>query len=151
MELREKYTRQFLRFSCDSQDTISPDFSFVCSDGVVFAHKFMVLGFMPKIQQLLCGFCQDSHEEIKMIMTDVTKAELEIARDFLYMFGDAEPFEKIFKGKIFKDSSMMKTFSPRITFILKILDPEASLKPDAGRRGASQKILGKSGETDMAG
>ena len=46
---------------------------------------------------------------------------------------------------------MMKTIPPRITFILKILDPEASIKPDAGRRGASQKILDESGETDMAG
>ena len=109
MEMREKYTRQFLRFSCDSKETLCPDFSFVCSDGIVFAHKFMVLGFMPELQQLLGGICQDGHEEIKIIMTDVTKAELEMARDFLYMFGDAGPFVKIFKGEIVKDTNIKNT------------------------------------------
>ena len=37
---------------------------------------------------------------------------------------------------------------PRITYSLKILDPEASLKPDTGKRNAPQKILDESGKAD---
>ena len=99
MELREKYTRQFLRSSCDSQEIILPDLTFICNDGVTFAHKFMVLGFLPGLKEMICGYCLGSHEETKMIMSDVSKAEVDMARDFLYMFGDVEPFVKLFGGE----------------------------------------------------
>ena len=97
MSSREKYLRQFLRSSCDSK-TSSPDLTMVCRDGETFAHKFMVLGFLPELRQLQCDICKNSHEDTKLIMTDVRKAEVDMARDFLYMFGDVDPFIKIVGG-----------------------------------------------------
>ena len=97
MSSREKYPRPFLRSSFDSK-TSSPDLTMVCRDGESFAHKFLVLGFLPELRQLLCDVCQNSHEDTKLIMPDVSKAEVDMARDFLYMFGDVDPFIKIVGG-----------------------------------------------------
>ena len=101
MTSREKYLRQFLRSSCDESIQISApsDLQFVCSDGSSFAHKFVVMGFLPELKQLLCDLCQNSHEDTKMILPSVNKADVDMAKDFLYMFGDIEPFKQIFWEK----------------------------------------------------
>ena len=88
---REKYLRQVLRSSCDSE-LAKPDLILVCRDGESFGHKFLVLGFLPELRQLLCDLCENSHEDTKMILPDVSKMEVNMASDYLYMFGDVEPF-----------------------------------------------------------
>ena len=94
MTSSEKYLRQFLRSSCDDKISAPPDLQFVCSDGSSFAHKFVVLGFLPELKLLFCDFCQYSHEEAKIILPGVNKAEVDMARDFMYMFGAPEPFDR---------------------------------------------------------
>ena len=98
----EKYLRQFLRSSCDSK----ADVRLVCSDGVVYAHKFLLWGFLPALKQFLCSSCQDSHEEALLILPEVKKVEMEMARDFLYMFGDKEPLVNIFRGGSVKQTNI---------------------------------------------
>ena len=105
MNVKEKYIRQYLRSNCEGEDIISPDINFVCSDGIIFAHKFMVLGFIPELQQLLPGLCQ---KDTKIILADINKAEVAMARDFLYMFGDLEPFVRLFGGKTIETARMKK-------------------------------------------
>ena len=101
MSTRERHLRQFLRSSCDNLIS-APDLQIVCKDGESFAHKFVVWGFLPELNQLLCESCQNSHEDTKLILPDVSKTEVDMARDFLYMFGDVDPFVKIFGGQFVK-------------------------------------------------
>ena len=77
---REKYLRQFLRSSCDSK-LATPDLILVCRDGQSFGHKVLVVGVLPQLGQLLGDLCENSHEDTKMILPDVSKVEEDMALD----------------------------------------------------------------------
>ena len=43
-----------------------------------------------------------------MILPDVDKVDMEMARDFLYMFGDLEPLNKILRAKNANEAKIKK-------------------------------------------
>ena len=105
MNKREKILRQFLRSTCDVNSTIEPDLKLVCQNGkFTFAHKFVLLAFLPDLQNLFCKFCLEGHDTTTIIIPSVTVEDVIQARDFLYMFGENESFAKLFDMK--KDPSI---------------------------------------------
>ena len=95
MTSHEKYLRHSLRTFCDSD--VSTDLHFISSGGgQTFCHKFILLSLLPELRELLCSSC--CHHQVSTIsIPEVSKADLDMARDYLYMFGDVEPFRKIFE------------------------------------------------------
>ena len=132
MNKTERLVRQYLRKSCDDGSSLSPDIRFVCKNGKSFAHKFALLSRLPDLGKLFCELCLNGHDQVDIILDDVTKEEVEEARDFLYMYGDAESFAKIF--------GMMKTKDEIIEKLTKNLSSEAKITKIENKKEIEKKV-----------
>jgi hypothetical protein len=95
MTSHEKYLRHSLRTACDSEQ--SSDLQLISSDGGrTFCHQFLLISLLPQVQDILCSSCSHFQDSTIIIIPDVTMAHMDMARDYLYMFGDVEPLRKIF-------------------------------------------------------
>ena len=95
MTSHENYLRHSLKMFCESKDL--SDLRFISSDkGETFCHKFILVSLLPELKPVLCCSSCYQHQVTTIIIPEVSKKDLDMARDFLYMFGDVEPFRKVF-------------------------------------------------------
>ena len=64
----------------------------------------VLLAGLPQVEDLLCHLCTSGHSDLVFILPDLTVAEIENARDKLYLFGDTSDLQEIFQFKSSDDS-----------------------------------------------
>merc|ERR1712086_446909 len=60
----------------------------------------VILKVFPKLKNIFCKYCSESHENVVIVFPEVDQAILRKARDDLYLFGDTSSIYKLFKDVI---------------------------------------------------
>ena len=67
----------------------------------------VLLAGLPQVEDLLCELCTSGHSDLVFFLPDLTVAEIENARDKLYLFGDTSDLQGVFQFKSSDDSHPM--------------------------------------------
>ena len=87
----------FYTFCASEQNS---DMKLVGRDGFVNCHKIVILKVFPKLKNIFCKYCSESHENVVIVFPEVDQAIIRKARDDLYLFGDTSSMIKLFKDVI---------------------------------------------------
>ena len=68
-------------------------------------HGVVLFSVLPRLKDVLCDFCNNGHPDIVFILPDLRVAEIEKARDGVYLFDDSSGLREVFQFK-FGDSLM---------------------------------------------
>ena len=71
----------------------SSDLKFITKDGILFAHKLVIVSNIPAFKDFLCVRCLESHESITVFLQDWESEVLELALKDLYLKGDGNTLE----------------------------------------------------------
>ena len=88
---------------CDSK--FCPDVIIQTQDGKVFMHKIVLVAAISGFDKMFCDHCVESHENILIVVPEVTKDEVQAAVDELYTTGKGESVVNLFgvKEKDYKE------------------------------------------------
>jgi len=86
-----------------------PDVIFATADGQVFMHKMVLFSGLPMLRDMLCNACVDAHEELVIVIPDVTKVMVQEAVDKLYEVGNGDSLARLFSMKNKEDNKYPQT------------------------------------------
>ena len=62
-------------------------------------HGVVLFSVLPRLKDVLCDFCNNGHPDLVFILPDLSVAEIEKARNGVYLFDDSSGLQEVFQFK----------------------------------------------------